>query len=79
MSYVRLYAFLSQIMPFSDERLEKLYAFTRNLDRKLPKRDPGQQYRVGGDLVLEYYRLQKINEGAITLQKKYNRHAHRAN
>lgn len=69
LSFVRLYAFLSQIMPFSDERLEKLYAFTRNLERKLPKRDTGQQYRVGGDLVLEYYRLQKINEGAITLQQ----------
>lgn len=69
LAFVRLYAFLSQIMPFSDERLEKLYAFTRYLERKLPKRDIGQQYRVGGDLVLEYYRLQKINEGAITLQK----------
>lgn len=69
LSFVRLYAFLSQIMPFSDERLEKLYAFTRNLERKLPRRDTGQQYRVGGDLVLEYYRLQKINEGAITLQQ----------
>jgi type I restriction enzyme R subunit len=69
LSFVRLYAFLSQIMPFGDERLEKLYAFARNLERKLPKRDTGQQYQVGGDLVLEYYRLQKINEGAITLQK----------
>ena len=69
LSFIRLYAFLSQIMPFSDEKLEKLYAFARNLERKLPKRDTGQQYRVGGDLVLEYYRLQKINEGAITLQK----------
>ena len=69
LAFVRLYAFLSQIMPFSDERLEKLYAFARCLERKLPKRDSGEQYRVGGDLVLEYYRLQKVNEGAITLQK----------
>ncbi len=68
-AFVRLYAFLSQIMPFSDERLEKLYAFARNLERKLPMRDIGQQYQVGGDLVLEYYRLQKINESAITLQR----------
>ena len=52
-------------MPFSDEQLEKLYAYGRNLERKFPKRDTGQQYRVGGELVLEYYRLQKISEGAI--------------
>lgn len=68
-AFVRLYAFLSQIMPFSDVELEKLYAYTRFLERKLPRRDRGEEYRVGGELVLEYYRLQKISEGSIPLQK----------
>jgi len=68
-AFVRLYAFLSQIMPFSDVGLEKLYAYSRFLERKLPQRDRGEEYRVGGELVLEYYRLQKISEGAIPLQK----------
>jgi type I restriction enzyme R subunit len=67
-AFVRLYAFLSQIMPFSDVSLEKLYAYGRFLERKLPQRDRGEEYRVGGELVLEYYRLQKISEGAIPLQ-----------
>ncbi|MBN2560395.1 MAG: type I restriction endonuclease subunit R [Phycisphaerae bacterium] len=34
--YVRLYSFLSQIIPFSDPELEKLYVFARLLRRKLP-------------------------------------------
>jgi type I restriction enzyme R subunit len=67
-AFVRLYAFLSQIMPFSDVGLEKLYTYGRFLERKLPQRDRGEEYRVGGELVLEYYRLQKISEGAIPLQ-----------
>src|SRR5439155_18165886 len=34
--YVRLYAFLSQILTFTDADLEKLYAFARHLRRILP-------------------------------------------
>ena len=33
--YVRLYAFLSQVLPFSDSDLEKLYVFARHLLRLL--------------------------------------------
>ncbi|MDR4506746.1 MAG: type I restriction endonuclease [Candidatus Brocadiaceae bacterium] len=38
-TYVRLYSFLSQIMPFQDVALEKLYAYGRFLLTKLPKTD----------------------------------------
>lgn len=34
--YVRLYAFLSQILPFTDADPEKLYVFSRLLLRRLP-------------------------------------------
>jgi type I restriction enzyme R subunit len=56
-------------MPFSDVQLEKFYGYGRFLERKLPPRDRGEEYRVGGELVLEYYRLQKIGDGSIPLQK----------
>ena len=36
--YVRLYGFLSQVMPFADADLEKLYTFGRFLELKLPQR-----------------------------------------
>lgn len=67
--FVRLYAFIAQIMPFSDIALEKFYAYGRFLLKKLPKREAGERYQLGDEVALEYYRLQKIAEGEIELQK----------
>jgi len=67
--FVRLYAFLAQIMPFQDIELEKFYAYSRFLLKKLPGRDPGDIYHFGDEVALEYYRLQKMAEGSIELQK----------
>ena len=44
-AYRNLYAFLSQIMPYQDSELEKLYAFVRNLLAKLPPPGDGQASR----------------------------------
>ncbi len=67
--FVRLYAFLAQIMPFQDIELEKFYAYGRFLLKKLPRRELGERYRLGDEVALEYYRLQKMAEGGIALQK----------
>lgn len=67
--FVRLYAFLAQIMPFNDIGLEKFYAYGRFLLKKLPRPELGERYRLGDEVALEYYRLQKIAEGDIELQK----------
>ena len=67
--FVRTYAFLAQIMPFSDVDLEKFYAYSRHLLNKLPKRSQSEVYRLNDEVALEYYRLQKIKEGQIELQK----------
>ncbi|MCD4671652.1 MAG: DEAD/DEAH box helicase family protein, partial [Anaerolineaceae bacterium] len=70
--FVRTYAFLAQIMPFSDIGLEKFYAYTRHLLNKLPKRNQSEIYRLQDEVALEYYRLQKIKEGKIELQKNFD-------
>ncbi len=67
--FIRLYSFIAQIMPFSDTNLEKFYAYVRFLLRKLPKRTNGEVFRIGDEVALEYYRLQKIASGRIELQK----------
>jgi len=67
-AYRNLYAFLSQVIPFQDPDLEKLYAYVRFLLRKLPRRS-GPRYRFDDQVTLEYYRLQKISEGAIKLKE----------
>lgn len=66
-SYRNLYAFLSQIIPYQDSDLEKLFIFLRYLSPKLPKRNTGVDYNFDDAVRLEYYRLQKISEGSISL------------
>ena len=63
-----LYAFLSQVIPFADSDLEKLYTYTRFLAAKLPRRAIGPQYNFDEDVALKYYRLQKISDGSIVLE-----------
>ena len=44
--FVRLYAFLAQIMPFQDIELEKFYAYSRLLLKKLPRPDRGEDINL---------------------------------
>jgi len=67
-AYRNLYAFMSQIIPFQDSDLEKLYSYIRFLLTKLPRGDYGPAYGFDDEVALKYYRLQKIGEGAIQLE-----------
>lgn len=67
-AYRNLYAFLSQVIPFQDSDLEKLYSYIRFLLTKLPKRNLGPVYNFDDEIALKYYRLQKISEGSLGLQ-----------
>ena len=69
-AFVRLYSFLSQIIPFQDVELEKLYSFGRFLSPKLPQTDYTEQLRLDNDVALEYYRMQKLGDGDLLLQMK---------
>src|SRR5660398_155881 len=63
-----LYSFLSQVIPFQDTDLEKLYSYIRFLLTKLPRAGYGPVYHFSDDVSLKYYRLQKIGEGSIDLE-----------
>ncbi len=67
-AYRNLYAFLSQIIPFQDSDLEKLYSYIRFLLTKLPRGDRGPVYNFDDEVALKFYRLQKISEGSINLE-----------
>lgn len=69
-SFVRLYSFLSQIMPFHDIDLEKLFTYLRFFQKKLPKQNLSERFELDDEVALEYYRLQKIEEGQIALEKE---------
>ncbi len=68
-AFRNLYSFLSQVIPYQDSDLEKLFTYLRHLALKLPKRKTGPGYQFDEEVELEYYRLQKISEGSISLNE----------
>ena len=68
-TWTNLYAFMAQIMPFKEPEFEKFYAYAKLLQTKLPKRILSEQLQFDDEVVMEYYRLQKIKEGSIDLIK----------
>ncbi len=68
--YVRLYAFLAQVMPFADASLEKLYVFARHLRRLLPADREALPREVQQNIDMESYRIQQTGSGKIALERK---------
>ncbi|MCY3797106.1 MAG: DEAD/DEAH box helicase family protein [Chloroflexi bacterium] len=64
--YNRLYAFLSQIIPFEDVGLEKLYAFARHLRRLLPADREQLPTEILDNIDIDSYRLRQTSEGSLT-------------
>lgn len=70
-AFRNLYSFLSQVIPYQDSDLEKLFTYLRHLALKLPKRKSGSGYQFDEEVDLDYYRLQKISEGSISPNEGY--------
>ncbi len=68
--YVRLYAFLAQVLTFSDAGLEKLYVFGRHLRRLLPGDREELPREVARNIDMESYRIQQTGSGKIALERK---------
>ncbi len=67
-AYVRLYAFVTQLINYTDQEQEMLYSFGRFL---LPHIHPSESRDAypEKDVELQYYRLQKVMEGSIDLSE----------
>jgi type I restriction enzyme R subunit len=65
--YVKLYAFLSQIIPYTDRELEMLYSYGRYLIPHLPTDRDKDVVNLVDEVGLQYYRLQQAFSGAIML------------
>jgi type I restriction enzyme R subunit len=68
--YVRLYAFLAQVLTFADPDLEKLYVFARHLRRLLPADRVELPREVQQNIDMESYRIQQTGSGKIALERK---------
>lgn len=67
--YVKVYAFLSQIVPYADPDLEMLYSFGRFLLPHLPVDQDATIVKVGDEVALQYYRLERVSSGAIEVRE----------
>ncbi len=56
--FTRAYAFLAQIVPFSDKELEKLYYYAKYLIQKLPRNESGGAVDLDGAVVLTHLRTE---------------------
>lgn len=66
---MRVYAFLSQIIPYADPDLEMLYSYGRFLLPHLPSALDHDAVKLGDEVGLQYYRLQRVFSGAIELKE----------
>lgn len=65
-SYIRMYAFLSQVM-YPDVDHEKLYAYGRPLLRMLPLMNEPEFISIDEDVALQYLRIERTASGTINL------------
>ena len=68
-AFVRLYVFISQIIPYADTDLERLCAFARALLPYLHHPDD-EPIRLEDNVELEFYRLERVSTGAIELREE---------
>jgi type I restriction enzyme R subunit len=66
---VKVYAFLSQIIPYADRDLEMLYSYGRFLLPYLPLDRDAVIVKVGDEVALQYYRLERVFSGAIMIKE----------
>ena len=67
-TFLRMYDFLSQIIPYNDAELEKLYVFGKNLMPRLVDGGGGSSLlELDADIRLTHYRLQRIGEQQLDL------------
>jgi type I restriction enzyme, R subunit len=67
--FVRLYAFLSQIITFSDAELERLYLFSRYLKRVLPVEREDLPREIQDQIDMESYGIRETASGTFTPER----------
>ena len=61
-AYLRAYSFLSQIVAWTDNDLEKLYVWAKSLESNLPKRPGDGSLDLGAEVELTHLRIEKAAE-----------------
>ncbi len=67
--YVRIYAFMSQIIPYADDSLEMLYSYARFLLPHLPLDRDTERVVISDEVGLQFYRIQKTFSDDIRIKE----------
>jgi len=67
-AFTKLYSYLSQILPFSDSEMEKLYSYGRFLLPSLPTDRNDENIKPDDDTTLKYYRTERVMTGSISME-----------
>jgi type I restriction enzyme R subunit len=68
--YIRLYAFLAQVLAFADAELEKLYVFARHLRRLVQGKPDDLPREVQQNIDMESYRIRQTGTARSRLNGK---------
>jgi hypothetical protein len=68
-SFVRLYAFITQVVRMYDKELHEFYTYAKFLLKVLPSRSE-EDIDLEGKISMDYYKLQKSYQGQIELVKE---------
>ena len=68
--YQNIYSFLSQLIPFSDVNLEKMYIFNKFLNKKLPTINNPLPFSVLQDVDIDSYKIVKKGKIEIKLESE---------
>ena len=63
--YVRLYTYMSQIVPYGDREQEMLYSYGRFLLPHLHFDRDDAVVKLDGEVALQYYRLERLSSGPV--------------
>lgn len=66
--FVSLYAFVAQIVSFTDAGLERDYVYARALDARLPGRD-AERIDIGSEVALTHLRTEQASAGSASLEE----------
>ena len=63
--FIRQYGFIAQIIPWSDVEMERRYAYSRVLSRRIAD-DRGKTLDLSDELQMTHYRLEETFQGGLT-------------
>lgn len=66
--YQSIYSFMSQLIPFSDVNLEKMYIFNKFLNKKLPTINNPLPFNILQDVDIDSYKIVKKGKKEIELE-----------